>query len=224
MKNPYLFFIIATSHLLFIISSSYSFEHISKVLLLPTLFLFFFYNKSSLPSSFVSIISFALLFSFLGDVLLIFADAKESFFLFGLASFFLAHLFYIIGFFLLISFRKAHFYFNPLIFTLSLIFLLLIIAVLYPKLPSHLIIPVVSYGLIITTMFFVSSGLKYTFKFSRNYTFLVVGTALFILSDTLIALNKFYMYIPFNSLLIMTTYILAQFLIVTSFVRLGRTI
>ena len=55
----------------------------------------------------------------------------------------------------------------------------------------------------------------------KSYRFILIGATLFIISDSLIAINKFAFSIPLSGLWVMATYIAAQYLIVEG-VLLGR--
>jgi uncharacterized membrane protein YhhN len=55
----------------------------------------------------------------------------------------------------------------------------------------------------------------------KSYSFVLIGAILFIISDSLIAINKFAYSIPLSGLWVMATYIAAQYLIVEG-VLLGR--
>jgi len=48
---------------------------------------------------------------------------------------------------------------------------------------------------------------------SRSYLLVFIGSVIFVLSDSMIALDKFYRDIPLAGFLIMLTYISAQYLI-----------
>jgi uncharacterized membrane protein YhhN len=48
----------------------------------------------------------------------------------------------------------------------------------------------------------------------KSYGFVLIGAILFIISDSLIAINKFAFSIPLSDLWVMSTYIAAQYLIV----------
>ena len=60
--------------------------------------------------------------------------------------------------------------------------------------------------------------LNYRNEKSTENTWLLIGALIFIISDSLIALNKFYEPSEFYGISIMITYILAQFLICKAFI------
>ncbi len=94
----------------------------SKPLLVPLLLIFYLLASKS-PISFLI---FALIFSFFGDLFLLWEDKKLPF-IFGLLSFLFAHIFYFLTFFISSNYFKSipifvYFFFSPILFT-DLIFL-----------------------------------------------------------------------------------------------------
>ena len=153
----------------------------------------------------------ALFFSFGGDVLLL---DKDNYFIFGLASFLLAHLMYIklnAGF--LSGMNRPNILWSSLPFVLILFGLM---SLFYNNLESMLI-PVLVYGITISSFGAITFAVYRENKSTENL-WLLVGALLFILSDSLIAFNKFYKANELYPIVIMVTYILAQFLICKSFI------
>jgi uncharacterized membrane protein YhhN len=148
----------------------------------------------------------ALFFSFWGDVLLLF---KNQFFVYGLASFLLAHIMYIkitASFIKKVSLQKVVLACLPFaVFLFS--FLYLIIDNL-----GEMKIPVIFYGVVISS-FGALSFLNYMQEKNTANSWLFLGTIIFIISDSLIALNKFHEPKEFYAISIMLTYIVAQYLI-----------
>lgn len=152
----------------------------------------------------------ALVFSLLGDILLMLPS--ENLFLFGLGSFLITHLFYIT-----IFRKKAKFKpFLTVAFLISVIGFFLLI--LNNKIPQALTLPVLIYMFVITVMGITASSIN-----SNKIAVysLSIGAILFIISDSLIAVNKFAMPIPFPTLLIMSTYGIGQFLITKGYLKLN---
>ncbi|AOW19183.1 lysoplasmalogenase [Urechidicola croceus] len=149
----------------------------------------------------------ALFFAFIGDVLLMF-DTQLNFIL-GLISFLIAHVLYIIIIVKLLnkstSVQKTIAIVPFLIFYIGLIYLL-------KDSMGEMLIPVVIYGLIIST-FGAVSFLNYLTKKSVVSLVLLGGALFFIVSDSTLAIDKFYQSEGYFSILIMLTYILAQYLI-----------
>jgi uncharacterized membrane protein YhhN len=139
---------------------------------------------------------------------------SELYFIIGLVSFLTAHLLFIT---ILIKNIKNY---NKLHLLTSIIpFLLLLISLLYVIKDSlnNLLIPVIIYGITIST-FGVVAMLNYLS--SKNYkSFLMfVGAVVFIASDAILAINKFYSTTDVLEVFIMVTYITAQYIIYKSMV------
>ena len=189
----------------------------SKPLLMIFLGLHFYFNKPS-RHSYGKFILIGLVFSFLGDTFLMFRESgaqNQQFFLLGLGSFLITQLSYFIAFW---KYSKGTGFVkkNRWIALLFLLFLAVNSTFLLPDLPAAFKVPVLVYSTIITLMVISCLNLYKEIPFSI-FKFLMVGVLLFLCSDTLIGLNQFKkeaIQIPFPRLLIMVTYLLAQFLII----------
>jgi uncharacterized membrane protein YhhN len=87
-----------------------------------------------------------------------------------------------------------------------------LVVILYPKL-GDLQIPVMVYALVITLMV-LQSVFRMGRTTSLSFWLIFFGAVSFLLSDSLLAINKFYQPIPFSAVCVMTTYSAAVFLIV----------
>ncbi len=146
-----------------------------------------------------SLIITALIFSAIGDIIL---DLNgKGFFIFGLISFAIAHCFYILAFF-----AKQQLHKIQLIFALLFILYGITAAIILIPYLGKMLIPVIIYLIIITSMA-VSVAL------GKNNYLAILGAFLFVLSDSLIAFNMFYIKIPHSSFWILGTYFPAQFLL-----------
>lgn len=173
-----------------------------KPLLMPLLMVVAF--QSGIKNKWVFL---ALFFSLLGDVFLMFNG--ENYFIYGLGSFLIAHLFYILAF----GIRQKIQILPTLFFVIySAIFFIII----SKKLDGGLFAPVLAYCLVLTAMgiFAWHKGIA-----SQQLFFFGIGAILFIISDSLIAYNKFVNEISLNSLWVMSTYGLAQYLILQGFIK-----
>ena len=222
-----LFFLIAIIHLFGILTGVTVLSLITKPLLMPAL-LIYFINKGqgkevgwkSRPTSFILL---ALALSFLGDVLLMFAHLNDLFFITGLTAFLLAHVFYIRCFVNVLNSRKQKIYPGLLAITIGILFLSVMLVLLIPHIDFLLRIPIIVYAITITTMLTISMSFRNVLT-SLHFNILLSGTILFVISDSLIAINKFYMPFSSSSFLIMITYIFAQFFIIHSLKNILSTV
>lgn len=148
------------------------------------------------------LIFLGLLFSAAGDIAL---DLNHNrYFVYGLGFFLLAHIFYTTALSQHFSTTKL---FQPLTLTVIgalAVYVVVMSLLLRPKLGS-LASAVYLYIAVITVM-----GISASFCSSMT----LAGALIFIISDSLIAINKFLQPIPGSSYWIMITYYLAQYLIV----------
>jgi uncharacterized membrane protein YhhN len=157
----------------------------------------------------------ALFFSWGGDVLLMFEPKDKIFFLLGLSSFLLAHIFYI-AFFHFIRVREK-IKGNPWLLLVVVIYYAVLINLLTPYL-ADMKIPVLVYGIVISFMFMLAMHML----FIKNKTagkWMMMGALLFVISDSVLAINKFYQSFEVAGIIIMLTYGLAQLFIVYGAVK-----
>lgn len=185
-------------------------QYLSKPLLMPVLALFFWANTGKSPNPLKKWVLAALFFSWAGDVLLMFQDRIPDFFLFGLSAFLLAHIFYIIFFH---SIRVKEGIKGKLILLLPVaLYYAVLIFWLSPYL-GDMKMPVVIYGLVISFMLMLALHMLFV-RNKEAGKLLVTGALLFVLSDSLLAINKFYQPFQLAGVAIMLTYGLAQYFIV----------
>ena len=153
----------------------------------------------------------ALLFSFLGDVFLI-LKGEELYFILGLISFLLAHILFIKIVFSWLykssTYKKIGASIPFLITFFGLIYLL-------KDSLNELLIPVIVYGFTIS-LFGVISLLNYLNTKTTKALFMFLGALVFIISDSILAINKFYEPAHIFEVIVMITYVLAQYFIYKS--------
>ncbi|MBX2896423.1 MAG: lysoplasmalogenase [Cyclobacteriaceae bacterium] len=208
-----LFLVIAISNLVAVTFNITLLNLITKPLLVPALAVYYLVATSGKSYLFLA----ALFFCWLGDVLLM-LQRDEIFFIAGLIAFLTGHVLYIICY---RNFRSAG---TGLTGTQRIRFSLPIVlagtglvTILFPHLGS-LQIPVMVYALVITVMA-MQALFRYGRTNSKSFTLVFAGAISFMLSDSLLAINKFMQPLPLAGLAIMFTYILAQYLIVEGVVR-----
>ncbi len=204
-----LFFVIVVIELLSsTLKALSSFHNVAKPLIVISLILFFFLDGKQLANKTRRKMLLALTFSLVGDVLLMFDHVSINYFLTGLISFLLVHVFYI-----LVFLEKK----NSLKKTIPFITILIIYALgLFYVLKDgldNMLIPVIIYILVILAMVIAASLRKENVP-NISYNLVLIGALFFIISDSIIAVNKFYGKVPYEHLLIMSTYALAQYCIV----------
>lgn len=209
MKRFYfvcLFFIVLSIHLLAIVSHHQLLANITKPLLIPCIALFFISASLFTPSLLKRYILTALFFSWLGDVLLIFQAGQTGFFIGGLIAFLIAHIFYILFFYRI--WVQQQLKIKPLILLGVIGFYTALISFLFPHLGTMLA-PVLVYGFVISAMLCLALHM-YPLRYKVAAAHFISGAVLFVISDSVLAVNKFYLPFPAAPFIIMFTYALAQ--------------
>ena len=188
-------------------------QNVFKPMLMPILILFLYSNtKFKSPTS--KFLFFALLFSLIGDVFLM--PYYENF-MFGLFSFLLAHMFYIMVFIkkskLMAGLLKAKIIVGFLIVLFSVSFYVIISNMIIKEEFSYLIIPVSVYALVILFMVLLSTSNFGSIKTNYSKT-IMIGAILFAISDISIALDKFVINFEMSGFIIMALYTLGQWFII----------
>lgn len=178
----------------------------SKPLLMPLLIGYFVSASGANRSLLKKLVVLALVFSWVGDTVLMFQNIDGMYFIIGLVAFLLAHVMYIVGFTKLKNSTTKVERLAIIVFFLAYSATLVIF--LWPGL-GNMKAPVMLYALVLTIM-----GVLGVIKSTTNHPYITFGVLFFVVSDSILALNKFLIDVPFNGVLIMGTYIAAQWLIV----------
>jgi uncharacterized membrane protein YhhN len=149
---------------------------------------------------------FTLFFAWLGDVFLLIPGDSTLYFQLGLGSFLVMQIAYIRQFVNMGALRWSYFLIPVLVYVIGFL------GFLYPNLPAALVPPVLVYALALGSMLY--------FAFQIPHSVLRWGAFLFVVSDSLLAFGKFYFEYPWNSFAVMSTYILAQLLLIRALCKL----
>jgi len=185
-------------------------RYFTKTLLVPLLALFYIISVAN-PNGFILS---ALICCFLGDFFLLWSQ-KKTFFIAGLLSFLMGHIFYTIAFLQTTYFLSGipkWFYFSLFPYIWYGIFTL---KKLNPYLYS-MKVPVIVYLNVILIMSFASFSRIWALK-GLSFWLPFVGSIFFIASDSLLAFRNFKVKLSRGWASIMITYIFAQLLIVFGF-------
>jgi len=194
-------------------------EWVCKPMIIIILAAYYFNHVNRKSEYFSKPVMAALVFSWLGDVALMFQPFVNTLFIVGLGCFLLAHVGYIIAYrqhrvitdaHPLIGIQKFRYAFPIVLAGTGLI------VVLYGHL-GELRIPVIIYGVVLIVMV-----LEALFRFGRtsalSFWYVFIGAALFMISDASIAIDKFIGTFELAGVLIMSTYMIAQLLIIRGLV------
>jgi uncharacterized membrane protein YhhN len=191
----------------------------SKPLLMLTLMFLAYSSHQDLKLQHFKLLFFALLFSMIGYIALMFLPYHKNIFIVGLACFLIAHLFYIWLFSKAPKSDSKHsntiwFVTFPTLYGVALVYFL------YQQNTldfNKLQIPVIVYATVILVMLITALN-RFQKVNGLSFKWVSLGALLFVLSDTTIALNKFSGVFVGNEItarmIIMILYGTAQYLIV----------
>jgi uncharacterized membrane protein YhhN len=192
----------------------------SKPLLMPALILLVSSSETIAQYKYKKIIIAALFFSWLGDCALLFGE-KTTFFIAGLLCFLTAHIFYIIYLHKYKSSAGENWFSNHLWVALPVIsYSIVLLYYLLPML-GGMKVPVAIYTCVITIMLLKAIASKNGMQ-PKSYWWFVGGAGLFVLSDSVLAINRFASPFAQSSFIIMITYCAAQWMIVQGVLINGK--
>lgn len=216
-----LFWAVALVHLFCIYMNWPQQRVYSKFILVPILMWYLFKSpESDKPLKGMWRAYLGLFFSWVGDVLLI--GEGPSFFLSGMIAFITAHVYYSLFFIQTVPVKKE----TAAVFYKTLIGLSVVCGVLFLLLRSALgayQVPILLYMLFISLMasLAVHTTSNPAYKNFALQTF-VPGALLFVISDALLATNKFYAHLPVFDLGVMLTYAGAQYFLTKGFISIKK--
>ena len=210
-----IFWVIVGADVLGIATGISLLHFIAKPLLIPALMLLLVFTPTTAPRKYLLLTG--LFFSWLGDMFLLFEDKNSLFFIFGLVCFLTTHIFYIIYFLKIQSAAVSLLKKLPVLILLVIGYGSTLVWLLFSHL-GDLKIPVMVYAAVICTMLLCSLHIFNKVNKPANIWYLS-GAALFVASDSLLAINKFYQPFAFAGVFIMLTYCAAQYFIVNGFIK-----
>lgn len=211
----YIFCIATIIDLISIATNSQLLHYMVKPLLMPALMVLLWLTVSKVPNK--SLLLTGLFFSWLGDILLLFENRHTLFFILGLISFLTTHIFYIIYFLKIRPKQTSLFKKYRFLPALVAMYGITLTWQLFPHL-GNLKIPVVVYAAVICCMLLCSIHIYNRVNNNAAICY-ITGALAFVISDSLLAINKFYTAFPYSGLLIMLTYCAAQYFIVQGYIK-----
>lgn len=190
-------------------------RYISKPLIIISLIGYFIFSNQLVHSRVKNFILAALILSLAGDILLLFDNQGSLFFILGLSAFLATHIFYILSFNKIRQEERVEG--NLLLLLPAFVYYGSFIFLLFPHL-AGMKLPVIVYGFVIAVMLVAATHLMFI-KNKKAGRLIAGGAMLFIVSDSLLAINKFYASFENAGVAIMLSYGLAQWLIVSGAIR-----
>ena len=218
MKKPglsALYFLVGLIAIILLNQSAFWPGFFAKALIIPVLMILFILNINPFTDRLHRLLFAGLFFSWAGDVILEFSNSNGNYFIPGLACFLLAHVMYFTVF--LITPGKNSILSNRIWLLLPvIIYGAGLVIYLYNDL-KEMRLPVILYAIVILAM--VAAAINRKEKVQKeSFCLVLAGAILFVISDSVIAINKFSHQFDASGFVIMSTYIVAQFLIVTGYI------
>jgi uncharacterized membrane protein YhhN len=208
-----LFFILSIIEIFGEYKDNYKIIYVFKPLLMPMLILFYIFGVIEATGAVTNVnwlIIVALLGGMAGDTFLMLKN-EEKWFLYGMVAFLINQIFYILSFFLSITNYAT---FNPwVLFLLGPTILILLFTVpRFLNKSGDMKIPVLVYMVAILLMH-IAALIRLSTNQGLASILIFIGSISFIFSDSCIAVNKWAEEFTNARLIIMTTYLMAQFYI-----------
>ncbi|MDE3235552.1 MAG: lysoplasmalogenase [Bacteroidota bacterium] len=205
-KGILVFWLILLLDCYFTFQGQTAYRNFTKVLLVPVIILYIFLNaRKNVYRNTKTLVFFALVAAWVGDILLL--NSGTIFFLLGMLAFATMHILFIITFY---RFQKIRLSKGQEAFIAAVIMGIVAFQVfrhIKPELGA-LEVPVIIYMAIISITMIVASNLlsSNARKFTAR-TYFVPGAALFVVSDTILALQMFLLKdVEFLSVIVMLSY------------------
>ena len=188
-------------------------DHIFKPLIMLWIGGYFYLYSKGIDKTVVRMALSAFMASWAGDLFMMFAD-QFIYFVMGIASFLTAQVFYVFLFLRTINLsgKKSFLKKKPVWLIAYIAYGIVIYIILFPHLDGVLKPAVLIYVLAILSMSSMALN-RLENGHPKSFTLVFAGSLFFVASDSMIAINRFLVPIPYEGLLIMSTYIGAQYLI-----------
>ena len=166
-------------------------HYFAKPLLMPLLMLLYFQSVSGALMRRDYLFLAALFFAWIGDLALMIPGGHIIYFLLGLLSFLITHLFYI-SVFTMVKDKSVSpiLKSKPWVLIPLIAYLIALLSVVFPALAAELKIPVTIYTAVLSTMLMFSIN-RYKRVSDTSFALVFSGALLFMISDSLIAVDHF---------------------------------
>jgi uncharacterized membrane protein YhhN len=224
----YLYWIIAALEIYSEASGNSTLRFFTKPLLMIVLILFYARSLNTGWSGMHKMMIAAFAFSWVGDVALMFSGEKgellmgiakdPNFFLVGLVGFLITHVLYTISFSKVTNagaealLPKKFWVFIPLVIYMGVLLMLLVPSIGSSEATKPFLIPVLVYSTAIATMVVFAIN-RHGRVNDATFKLVVLGALLFMVSDSIIAINKFMQPFATAGIFIMVLYIAGQYFI-----------
>jgi len=215
-----IFWLLLVIDCVYILTNDQKFRWATKPLLIPILLLYIFQNaRKNYHRTYKIYIFFALICAWAGDILLLKEDS-HTFFLVGMLCFLVMHVFYTLTFLRVkpIKIAKSQ---EALIASIALIYIAFKVFDFISDDLGTLKFAVLGYMVVVVLMGIAAANtLTSSARRSLALNHFVPGAGLFILSDIILAVDRFHFHEPFLQVAVMISYGYAQSLLVEGFTKM----
>ena len=204
-----IYFVILLLHLVAIdVGEDDRLIYLSKPLLLFSLMAFFWHHTPQ-PNRAEKLFFGGLFFSWIGDILLMYSEKAEIYFMLGLGAFLIAQVNYVLAFLNEARGKNGLVKTKPWLALPVLAYGAWFVWKLYPGL-GDLLIPVVVYATVLMFMLIAAIN-RGGAVLPRSASLVIIGALFFVASDSVLAYGKFIEAFSYHRLVVMSTYGVAQF-------------
>jgi uncharacterized membrane protein YhhN len=222
----YLYFLVAAIEMVSELTGNETLKFFSKPLLMIVLVAFYAQAVKGAWNKMHTLIATAFVFSWIGDVALMFVGDGElmgiprnpNYFLAGLVGFLVTHVLYAIAFADVTNKKatallpKRFWVMVPLLIYMVALLSMLVPNIIATELTKPFLVPVLVYSTAIATMVVFAIN-RYKRVSDKSFALVFAGALLFMFSDSLIAINKFMHPFATSGIFIMFLYTAGQYLI-----------
>lgn len=181
--------------------------YLSKPALASSLIIFYFLSiLRKKPKAYDWTFTLGLIFCLAGDILLM----LEDMFMVGLVSFLIAQLWYSISFVQTTRGQEGFLVKNKWLIIPFLLYGVGMVFTLEPYAPDFLL-PIIAYSLFLLIMAMTALN-RFMVVIDQGFAYVAIGAVLFVVSDSILALDKFANEIPYARFFVMLTYGLSLYL------------
>ncbi len=190
------------------------FEFGVKPMIMTSLIGYFIYHSAHVEKKVRYQMIFAMICSLVGDIFMMFSFRAPIYFILGILFFLITHIVYTVIFIANNDVKLNRLL--PFMFV-GVIYASYLLNLMFVNL-GEMFIPVTIYMIVILAMA-QTAFLRKERVNQISYRLVLFGALLFLLSDSIIAINRFHESVPYSGLWVMTTYAAAQYLIMRGILR-----
>jgi uncharacterized membrane protein YhhN len=217
----FLFWIALLTDCFFIITLKTDYRIYTKTLLAPLVLIAIYLEGLNTKHTRSKLIANgAFFFCFLGDIILL-KDYIATNFISGLICFLIAHIFFISFFYRLKHFSARHLIFTLITAIAVTVYLTALLFFIWRNVSlQNFELPIVVYSIVLGLMLVSAiNTVKNRSVKKLAAKFFIPGAIFFVLSDSLLAINKFYATFNYSEVVIILTYAIAIFLLGNGIIR-----